>query len=172
MKTKLILIFLVSVFALTQSAYAEKAVAVLKGTADPSIAGTVEFEEAQNGVTVKGTISGISPGEHGFHVHENGSCGDLGNAAGGHFNPDKNPHGLTAADGISHVHAGDLGNISVNKDLKGNYHAMVPGLTLKPGKYNITGRAVIVHEKQDDFGQPTGNAGGRIACGIIEVKSK
>lgn len=77
------------------------------------------------------------------------------------------PHGDLLKDGFQHAHAGDLGNIEIGPDGKGTLKKVIPGLTLKEGKYGVVGRALILHEKEDNFGQPTGNAGGRIACGVI-----
>jgi Cu-Zn family superoxide dismutase len=68
---------------------------------------------------------------------------------------------------LGETHAGDLGNVEILADGTGNYEAAIPGLALSEGAYNVLGRSVIVHEKEDDFGQPLGNAGARIACGII-----
>ncbi|NER32468.1 MAG: superoxide dismutase family protein, partial [Symploca sp. SIO1C4] len=98
-----------------------------------------------------------------------GSCEDGGKAAGGHFNPDGVQHGLLIKDGFENAHAGDLGNITVSPEGTGTMNVTIPGLTLSEGKYALGNLSVIVHEKPDDFGQPTGNAGGRIGCGIIKV---
>ncbi|HAJ61768.1 MAG TPA: superoxide dismutase family protein, partial [Cyanobacteria bacterium UBA8543] len=96
--------------------------------------------------------------------------GDKGNAAKGHFNPDKVKHGFLPKDGFQNAHAGDFGNITISSDGKGTLSETVPGLTLSGPKYAIKGLSVILHEKADDFGQPLGNAGGRIGCGIITTK--
>lgn len=133
------------------------------------VSGKASFIEMDEGLKISAVITGALPGKHGFHIHEKGSCQDAGNAAGGHFNPDGAGHGEIVKDGIGHVHAGDLGNIEIGPDGKGALDKIVPGLTLKEGKYGVAGRAVILHEKEDDFGQPTGNAGGRIGCGVIET---
>lgn len=144
--------------------------AVIKGTADRSqIAGEVSFVEEKGGLTVKAVVSNLPPGKHGFHLHENPGCAEGGKAAGGHFNPDKAMHGYLPKDGMEHAHAGDMGNIDVDDKGNGTSVVFMPGLTLTDGQYAVSGRSVIVHEKTDDFGQPTGNAGGRIACGIVET---
>ena len=169
MKTKIILPFLSILILLIPSAFAAKAEAVLKGTAEnSSIAGTVHFEEANGELKITAEVSGAPAGTHGFHIHENGSCDESGKAAGGHFNPDNVKHGLLLKDGFSAAHAGDLGNIEVRADGKGKLVTSIGGLTLAVGKYDVGGKSVILHEKADNFGQPTGNAGGRIACGVIE----
>ena len=137
--------------------------------AGAAVLGEVNFVENGDGVEATAHLAGVSAGMHGFHVHENGSCEEAGKAAGGHFNPDQVQHGDLHKDGFGKAHAGDLGNITIDADGSGDYSAFLKGLSLSAGKYNIVGKAVILHEKVDDFGQPTGNAGGRIGCGIIEI---
>ncbi len=151
--------------------FAASAAAEIKGTEPGSkISGTIIFQEKKGGLQVTTKISGAPAGLHGFHIHENGSCGDKGNAAGGHFNPDGVKHGLLRKDGFASAHAGDLGNVKIKANGKGGLKRFLPGLTLADGKYAVAGKSVILHEKQDDFGQPTGNAGGRIGCGVIAKK--
>ena len=150
-------------------AFAESAVVVtLSPTAEgSSLSGKVTFEEGSDGVKITASVTGAPAGKHGIHIHEKGDCADHGKAAGGHFNPDQNPHGDLLKDGIERTHAGDLGNIEIGPDGNGTLEKFFPGLTLKEGKYGIRGRALILHEKEDNFGQPTGNAGERIACAVI-----
>ena len=172
MKTKILFSFLSLLIFSAAPAFANnQAEAVLKGTAEGSaLSGTVHFEQAGDALKVTAEISGAPAGKHGFHIHEKGDCGDTGKAAGGHFNPDKVEHGLLPKDGFTMAHAGDLGNIEIGPDGKGKLEVTVQRLSLGTGKYDIDGKAVILHEKEDDFGQPTGNAGGRIGCGVIEKK--
>jgi Cu-Zn family superoxide dismutase len=134
-----------------------------------TLAGTATLTEAPEGVKVVLAIDNVSPGEHGTHVHEKGDCSAAdGASAGGHFNPASNPHALPTA--TTPRHLGDLGNINVGADGKGTLEIVIPGANLKDGDPNsFVGRAIIVHEKTDDGGQPTGNAGGRIGC--AEIKS-
>ena len=140
----------------------------IKSTSDPSkVIGEASFSKKSGGMLVEAKINDAPPGKHGFHIHEVGNCGDKGNAAKGHFNPDKVKHGFLPKDGFKNAHAGDLGNITISSDGKGTLSETVPGLTLSGPKYAIKGLSVILHEKVDDFGQPLGNAGGRIGCGII-----
>ena len=143
--------------------------AKIAGTAPESkLSGSAIFAQTARGVQAVITITHAPPGTHGLHIHEHGGCGEAGKAAGGHFNPDKVPHGFLPKDGFARAHAGDLGNIEIGRDGSGRLELMIPGLTLAgPDKYAISGRSVILHEKADDFGQPTGNAGGRIGCGSI-----
>lgn len=142
----------------------------INSTSDPSkVIGEVSFSKKQGGMLVEAKINDAPPGKHGFHIHEVGDCGDKGNAAKGHYNPDKVKHGFLPKDGFKKAHAGDLGNFTISSDGKGTLSETVPGLTVTGGKYPIKGLSVILHEKVDDFGQPLGNAGGRIGCGIIEA---
>ena len=143
--------------------------AQIKGTAEgSSIEGKIEFYKTEGGLKALVNVSGAPAGKHGIHVHENGSCEDAGNAAGGHYNPHGVEHGFLPTNGLEKAHAGDMGNIEVNEAGEGSLEVDLPGTTLE-GEHGIAGRAVILHEKEDDFGQPTGNAGGRIGCGIIEA---
>lgn len=145
--------------------------AVIMGTTDESasLVGDVRFYETAAGLKIEAGVAGAPPGKHGFHIHENGSCDEGGSAAGGHFNPDNVQHGLLVRDGFENAHAGDLGNIEIADSGEGMLEQTIPGLALNEGKYAIADRAVIVHAQPDDFGQPTGNAGGRIGCGIIHT---
>ncbi|MBI2095533.1 MAG: superoxide dismutase family protein [Candidatus Omnitrophica bacterium] len=142
----------------------------LKATREGSpVKGTVRLEAVEEGLKITAQVEGVPPGRHGFHIHENGSCADEGKAAGGHFNPDNVPHGFPVKDGVSHAHAGDMGNLEAGRDGRGALEITLPHLSFAPGRYGVVGRAVILHEKEDDFSQPTGNAGGRIGCGVISA---
>ncbi len=145
----------------------DKAIAVLHPTQGSEVSGSVTFGESGGSVKVVADISGLTPGKHGFHIHEFGDCSDAKAAsAGGHFNPGKHNHGAPDA---SDRHEGDLGNIEA--DASGKAHLELTDKALKlTGSNGILGRAVIVHEKADDLKtQPTGDAGGRLACGVIGV---
>lgn len=149
---------------------AETGAAAVQGTADGSpITGTVSFQDTGKGLKVTATLTGIPMGTHGFHIHEFGSCAEAGKAAGSHYNPKGAKHGHAVSDGIKKAHAGDLGNITAGADGKAVLAAVVKKLALASGKASVGGRAVILHEKPDDFGQPAGNAGRRIACGVIAI---
>lgn len=130
--------------------------------------GMVHFQEQGDGsVEVVADLTNVPPGVHGFHIHENGDCGNNGQAAGGHFNPMAHPHG--APDAQSH-HAGDFGNVTA--DEKGEVHTrfMTHSITVKDGANSVVRRAVVLHANPDDLvTQPTGNAGGRIACGVVTL---
>ena len=153
-----------------ENAGAPQALAIIEGTADDSdLYGEVELTQTSEGVQVNAEVYNAPPGKHGFHVHENNSCDDKGNAAGGHFNPEGVQHGFVPKDGMQGAHAGDMGNIEINEEGEGTLSLLLPGLSLTEGKDNVSGKAIILHEKEDDFGQPTGNAGSRIGCGVIEL---
>lgn len=147
-----------------------KAIAVLSSTKGSSAHGVVTFEVAGNGVRVVANIAGLTPGKHGFHIHEFGDCSsDSGTAAGGHFNPTGMQHGAPSSD---NRHAGDLGNIEADKEGNAHLDYVDPLLSLS-GENSIIGRGVIVHAKEDDLTtQPTGAAGGRLACGSIGVAKR
>ncbi len=139
-----------------------KAIAVLSSASGSEVVGTVTFTSGSDGVKVVADITGLKPGKHGFHVHEFGDCSAKdGTSAGGHYNPTKHPH---AGPDAEMRHMGDLGNIEA--DESGKAHVEMTDKTLKlSGENSIVGYAVIVHEKADDLkSQPTGDAGGRVAC--------
>jgi len=150
---------------------AAEGVAVIKGTApDSPISGEVTFQDTPAGLEVEAHVANVlTPGERGFHIHENGTCDEMGKAAGGHYNPTGAPHGFLVKDGAQKAHAGDLGSIEIAVDGTGTLKGLLPGVSLSGGQYHVAGRAVILHEQPDDFSQPTGNAGGRIGCGVIQM---
>jgi len=150
----------------------EKAVALLYPTAGNQVHGMVTFTKVKNGVNVVADIEGLSPGEHGFHIHELGDCtASDGKSAGGHFNPEGTPHGAPTAP-AKHRHVGDLGNITAQKDGKAHLD-WVDSLLAFNDVHGVIGRGVIVHAGKDDLiSQPTGAAGSRVACGVIGIAKK
>ena len=142
------------------------AAAVLSPTMGNTVRGTVTFTQDGDEVRVRANVSGLKPNaEHGFHVHEKGDCssGD-GMSSGGHYNPTGKAHGAQA----SEHHAGDMP--SLRSDAYGNAAASfeLKGVTVVGGSADLVGRGLIVHRDPDDYTtQPTGNAGPRIACGVI-----
>ena len=152
------------------AAYAETGRAILHSTTgDQALTGAATLAETKEGLRVTLDLAGVPAGDHGVHIHQYGACGDRGNAAGGHYNPDGVPHGLLPKDGLTLAHPGDLGNVTIGTDGTGTLQVTLPGVSLSAGHYAVAGRAIVLHEKQDDFGQPTGNAGGRIGCGEILI---
>lgn len=139
-------------------------------TSSSTSRGTVHMQELADGsVEVQVDLTGVPPGVHGFHVHERGDCGDSGNAAGGHFNPTSAPHAAPAA--ASH-HAGDFGNVTAGANGEVHTKFTTRSITVGEGSRSAVGKAVILHANPDDLTtQPTGNAGGRIACGVVELHS-
>jgi Cu-Zn family superoxide dismutase len=139
----------------------------LEAKSGSKLSGKAVLTETEGGVHVVLTLENVEPGDHGAHVHEKGDCSAAdGASAGGHFNPQSKDHGLP---GTEKRHLGDLGNITIGKDGKGSLDITAPGANLKPNDpLSFVGRAIIVHAKKDDGGQPTGNAGGRVGCGVIK----
>jgi len=153
-----------------REAVSARASATLQATEGNSVAGTLEFTSVDGGVRVTGQVTGLQGGEHGFHVHENGDCSAPdASSAGGHFNPASTAHGRV---GQGEHHAGDSDNISANAQGVATVDTLLQGVTLGDATgTDIVGRGVIVHADPDDYTtQPTGNAGGRLACGVIAAQ--
>lgn len=147
------------------------ATAELEGKEGSKISGKVVFKEVEGGVKITAHVDGVEGGgARGFHLHEVGDCTPPDfTTAGSHFNPGGAPHGAPTA---AQHHAGDLGNIQIGADGSAHYEITSHGLTVAPGPTSVVGRAVILHEKADDLTtQPTGNAGGRVACGVVKADS-
>ena len=144
------------------------AIATLSPTAGNNARGTVLFIRESGGVRVVADITGLTPGKHGFHIHEKGDCSAPdATSAGGHFNPAHTQHGGPAT---TPRHAGDFGNITANEAGVAHFDTVDANLKLE-GESSIIGRAVICHGKADDLtSQPAGNAGPRVACGVIEKR--
>lgn len=146
----------------------ESAIAILYPTEGNEVNGQVIFSKMIDGrIKVNAEIYNLSPGKHGFHIHQYGDCSSPdGKSAGGHFFTDYNHHGsLNEMD----THVGDMGNLVADKDGVAKTSFITNKLSFS-GKNSIIGRGVIVHEGEDDLKtQPTGAAGGRVACGVIGV---
>jgi len=136
-----------------------------------NISGTVEFHEQADGVHVMADIKGLTPGMHGFHIHEKGDLSDAKLAsAGPHFNPGTHKHG---GPDTEMRHAGDLGNLEADAQGNAKLDKTFKGITIKGATDGIAGRSVIIHEKADDLKtDPSGASGDRIAGGVIEAGSK
>ncbi|MFN8389459.1 MAG: superoxide dismutase family protein [Bdellovibrionota bacterium] len=133
-----------------------------------SVKGTLELSEAGGSLKMSGTLSGLTPGKHGFHVHEVGDCSAPdASSAGGHFNPGKGPH---AGPTDTPHHLGDLGNIDADSSGMAKVAAESKELHLS-GDNSIIGKAVVVHKGEDDLKtQPSGGSGDRVACGVVRAK--
>jgi Cu-Zn family superoxide dismutase len=130
----------------------------------------VTFTQTGEGVVVAAHVSGVAPGLHGIHLHEKGDCSaEDFTSTGGHFNPTGDPHG---GPNDSIRHAGDFGNIEVGADGSGHLELLTDMLTVEPtAETTAIGRAVILHEGEDDLeSQPTGAAGARLACGTVVMQ--
>lgn len=140
--------------------------AVLKPTKGNSTSGTVTFKQEGSQVIVVAKVSGLTPGAHGFHIHEKGDCSAPdATSAGGHFNPHGKAHGHP--DHHEH-HAGDMPELVADASGNASLTARLKSVEIGGGSANIIGRGVIVHAAPDDFKtQPTGNSGARVACGVI-----
>jgi Cu-Zn family superoxide dismutase len=143
-----------------------KAVCVVTPLGDSKVKGKVTFTKQADGVLVAAEISGLTPGDHGFHVHQWGDISSAdGMSTGGHFNPGNHQHGRPEA---TERHAGDFGNITADAQGNAKYNKVDKVMKLE-GPESVIGRAIIIHANPDDFSQPVGNAGGRIATGVIGI---
>lgn len=133
------------------------------------VGGTVSFTPHADVVVVEAKLSGLTPGPHGFHIHEAGDCSAAdASSAKGHFNPMNHPHGHH---GKAERHAGDLPNLVADANGNASYRAEVRGMQLTGGAGGILGRSVVVHADPDDYqSQPAGNSGRRVGCGIIAAR--
>lgn len=155
----------ISACSSTQSA-GPRADAGLQARSGSNVAGSVSFTQVGDKLLVEASITGLTPGEHGFHVHESGDCSAAdASSAKGHFNPGAKTHGHH---GGNERHAGDLPNLVAGADGHATYRAEVGGLSLSDATTGIIGRSIVVHADPDDYkSQPAGNSGKRIACGSI-----
>ena len=151
------------------SAAAQSAKATLKN-ADGKEVGTAALTQTPAGVLIRLTVNGLPPGERAFHIHGVGKCEPPFTSAGPHFNPGGKKHGLMASEGH---HAGDMPNLHVPANGEIVVEVLNPEVTLEKGKPGSLlggqGTALVVHAGKDDYkSDPAGDAGGRIACGLIE----
>jgi Cu-Zn family superoxide dismutase len=151
------------------TAAAQTAKAVVKNAEGATI-GSIDLTQVSDGVLIKLTAKGLPPGEHAFHVHAVGKCEPPFTSAGGHFNPDGHKHGMMAADGH---HAGDMPNLIVPASGEVAVEVVNTAVTLAKDRPNSLfkpeGTAFVIHAGADDYKtDPTGNAGGRIACAVVE----
>jgi len=149
-------------------ASAQVASAPLKNAEGKEI-GSANLTQTPHGVLINLSVKGLPPGEHAFHVHAVGKCEPPFTSAGGHFNPQSKKHGMLAAEGY---HAGDMPNLHIPQSGDLAVEILNANITLEKGKpnsvFDADGSAVVIHAGSDDYkSDPAGDAGGRIACGVI-----
>ena len=166
---KIIVAGAIALLALSSTASAQSGKATLKDAGGKEV-GSAQLSQTPHGVLVRLTLKGIPAGEHAFHVHQTGKCEPPFTTAGGHFNPGNKKHGIMVADG---PHAGDMPNLHIPSDGNLAIEVLNAAVTLDKDKpnslYKPEGTALIIHAGKDDYKtDPTGDAGGRIACGVVE----
>lgn len=144
-----------------------QALAQLQPTQGHDARGTVRFSSDRSGVRIVADLTGLTPGKHGIHLHENGDCSAPdASSAGGHFNPTGQPH---ASPDSEKRHLGDLGNLTADANGRAQFDYVDSHLSLS-GPNGIIGCSVVVHAGRDDLtSQPSGDSGPRVACGAIEM---
>jgi Cu-Zn family superoxide dismutase len=147
---------------------ADLANAQLKDSSGKAV-GDADLVQTPAGVLIRLQIKGLAPGEHAFHIHAVGKCEAPFESAGPHFNPGNHHHGMMAGEG----HAGDMPNLHVPQDGNLSVEVVNSAVTLDQGKpnslFDSDGSALVIHAKADDYkSDPAGNAGDRIACGVIQ----
>jgi superoxide dismutase, Cu-Zn family len=165
---KLFVASAIALLALTSAASAQSK-ATLKNAEGKDV-GSAQLSQTPHGVLVRLTLKGVPAGEHAFHIHQTGKCEPPFTTAGGHFNPASKKHGIMASDG---PHAGDMPNLHIPADGNLSIEVVNAAVTLDKDKPNSLfkpeGTALIIHAGKDDYKtDPTGDAGGRIACGVVE----
>lgn len=147
-------------------AHAQETASAALSDPEGAALGEAILTETPHGLLIELVVSGLSPGEHAFHIHEAGDCSaDDFTSAGGHFNPEGHAHGYLDPEGI---HAGDLPNIFADDAGVAHVQTLAAGLTLGD-VLDADGSALVIHAEADDYvSQPSGAAGGRVACGVIE----
>ena len=150
-------------------ASAQSASAPLKDAQGKEV-GSANLTQTPHGVLINVAVKGLPPGDHAFHVHAVGKCEPPFTSAGGHFNPGGKKHGMMAPDGR---HAGDMPNLHVPQSGDLTVEVLNTDITLDKDKpnsvFDADGSAVVIHAKGDDYkSDPAGDAGGRIACGVIK----
>lgn len=149
------------------SAETTEARAEVHASSGSQVKGVVTFSQVADGVKIVADFEGLTPGKHGFHVHEKGDCSAHdGSSAGGHFNPTNQPHGGPDSE---KRHAGDFGNVVADDSGKAHYERIDKVIRLN-GEQSIVDKSIVIHQDPDDLvSQPTGNSGARIGCGVIKA---
>ena len=162
---------LASCLALAQ-AQPSTAIAELEPRSGSEVSGIVNLQQTDNGLRIQAEVTGLKPdAEHGFHIHAGDNCASAdASSAGPHFNPEDKPHGQPES---LHSHAGDLPNLAADASGTAKLTTVSPTVSLINGQSNnVNGRTIVVHAKPDDHhSQPAGNAGARVACGVIKTNA-
>jgi len=149
--------------AVTLAEEVSRAIALVSPLDKSGVTGIIRFESSNSGMLLLGEFKGLKPSSaHGMHIHEYGDCSAVdGSSAGGHYKKPETKHG---GPGTPMRHLGDLGNLTSNSEGVANYKLELKGLSVG----DVLGRAVVVHAGEDDLkSDPSGNSGGRVACGVI-----
>lgn len=170
MKTSIILTILSTLLiSCSHQKMMNKTIVNLESKSNSSVSGIVNIWETTDSIKVTANIKGLKPNsEHGFHIHQNGDCSSKdAKSAGGHYSPEESKHG--SPDKMHH-HLGDMGNLNSDADGIATKTIMIKKLNLtKSDKFSVIGKAIIIHADADDMSsQPSGNAGARVACGVIK----
>ena len=141
------------------------AIAVIQPTVGNSASGVIRFSQEGDKVRVRAVLSGLTPGKHGFHIHEFGDITSAdGTSAGGHYNPAHHKHGLPP---VHARHAGSFGNIQADVSGNATFELLDDTISVTGNFHPIIGRSIVVHAKEDDGSGPVGNAGARVGVGVI-----
>ena len=147
----------------------KSAVVRLAPTKGSQVTGYAYFQQNEKGVKVDIRVEGLNPGQkHGYHIHEFGDLSkDDGTSCGGHYNPKGYSHGLPP---MKERHAGSFGNLLADEKGVAKSQFTDDTISVNGHFHPILGRCLVIHAKEDDGGQPTGNAGSRVAIGVIGVR--